>query len=272
MRCLAQRMYLVCGRTIYTMSKLGIIQSRGLGDLLIALPIANYYRKQGHEILWPVCEQFYPSVRDTVPWVKWIPIVVDGKSDFFYQEPIKRLKAFGCTEWICLYQSLNTVPELCEVPYFQIQHFDEFKYSKAGVPFLDKWTLADCITRDPVREQKLFDLLVKQEKYFVTHTEGSTFKVDPDLSGIPTDWQHISITEGITDCIFDWLKIIENAQAIICLDSVVSNMVDQLKIDVDRYWIPRSHIHQTPVLGMDWTILECPEGSLAAQQIFAPSR
>ena len=173
------------------MSKLGILQSRGLGDLVIALPIAKYYADQGHEIYWPICEPFWASVKDHAPWVKWIPIPVDAKGDFFYVEPMKRLKAFGVSETICLYQSLNVMPELAQVPYFQIQHFDEFKYSRAGVPFLDKWKLA-----------------------------------------------------------------------------VFSNIIDQLKIDVDKYWIPRSHIHQTPVLGTAWTILEAPEGSGAAQRIF----
>jgi len=253
------------------MSKLGILQSRGLGDLVIGLPIAKYYADQGNEIYWPICEPFWSSVRDVAPWVNWIPIPVDSRGDFFYSEPMKRLKALGVTETICLYQSLNAVPELAQVPYFQIQHFDEFKYTKAGVPFLNKWKLDECITRNPARETALYDRVVKNKNYIVTHTEGSSFKCEPDLSNVPADWQVINITEGITDCVFDWLKVIEGAQAVICLDSVFSNIVDQLKIDVDKYWIPRSHIHQTPVLGMDWTILDAPAGSGAAQVIFAAS-
>jgi len=250
------------------MSKLGILQSRGLGDLVIALPIAKYYADQGYEIYWPICEPFWSSVKNTAPWVKWIPIPVDAKGDFFYTEPMKRLKALGVTETLCLYQSLNVMPELAQVPYFQIQHFDEFKYSRAEVPFLHKWKLAECITRDADRESKLYDRVVKNSNYVVTHTKGSTFECSPDLSSIPEDWQIINITEGLTDCVFDWLKIIEGAQAVICLDSVFSNIIDQLQIDVDKYWIPRSHIHQTPVLGCHWEILEAPEGSGAAQKIF----
>jgi hypothetical protein len=50
----------------------------------------------------------------------------------------------------------------------------------------------------------------------------------------------------------------------------MSNMIDQLGInDVDKYWIPRSHIHLTPVLGTNWTILDPPLGSSASQKIFA---
>jgi len=253
------------------MSKIGIIQSRGLGDIIIALPIAKYWVDQGDEVYWPICEEFWPSFKDHAPWVHWVPIPTDRVGAFFYDEPMKRLKAFKCDEIVCLYQSLNVIPELSQVPYFQIQHFDEFKYTKAGVPFLEKWNLANCITRDPKREQALYDRLVKNTNYFVTHTVGSTFETKPDLSAIPEDWQHIDITEGITDSIFDWLKIIEGAQALICIDSIIANMVDQLKIDIDKYWIPRSHIHLTPVLGTEWTILEPPTDSLAAQKIFGAS-
>ena len=248
--------------------KLSIIQSRGLGDICISLPIAKHYYDQGYEIHWPICEEFWSSFKDTVNWVKWIPIPTDKRGEFFYSEPIKRLTALGCTEHICLYQSLNVVPELAQVPWFQIQKFDEFKYTKAGVPFVKKWTLKDCINRNAEREQNLYDRLVKQPLYYVTHTEGSSYSTEPDLSAIPNNWQRIEITEGETCSIFDWLKIIEGAQALIAIDSIIANMVDQLQLDVDKYWIPRSHIHLTPVLGSTWTILEPPADSIAAQKIF----
>jgi hypothetical protein len=98
--------------------------------------------------------------------------------------------------------------------------------------------------------------------------KGSNFKSNPDLSSLPADWQRIDIDAHMTDCVFDWLKIIEGAQALVALDSVVANMVDQLDIQVDKYWIPRSHIHLTPVLGSNWTILNAPPDSIAARAIF----
>lgn len=256
------------------MSKAGIIQSRGLGDILIALPIARELARDYSEVLWPICEEFWPSVKDTAAWVHWIPLPTDKAGHFFYHEPIKRLRALGVKEddILCLYQSLNVIPELSQVPWFQIQHFDEFKYSKAGVPFLRKWTLRELIERDLAREQALYDRLVKADNYYVTQFKGSNFTASPDLGHIPPDWQRIDVDEHITDSIFDWLTIIERSQALICIDSALSNMVDQMKItSTDKYWIPRSHIHLTPVLGTAWTILEPPPGSMAAQQVFRSS-
>lgn len=250
--------------------KLGIIQSRGLGDILIALPIAHYYYKQGWEIHWPICKEFYDSVKESASWVNWSSLETDKQGYFFYSSPLAYLQNRQCDEIICLYQSLNVVPELSAVPWFQIQHFDEFKYTKANVPFLEKWNLSDCITRNLDREQALFNKLVKNSNYYVTQFKGSTFVATPDLSAIPEDWQRIDVDENITDNIFDWLTIVERSTALICIDSALSNLVDMLKLEVsDKYWIPRSHIHLTPVLGTSWTILDPPVNSTAAQKIFS---
>ena len=257
-----------------TQQKLMIIQSRGLGDIIIALPIAKYYHDLEYEVHWPICSEFYGSFKDTAPYVNWHPMTTDPQGEFFYAEPIRIAQDLGCDEVICLYQSLNVVPELSKVPYFQIQHFDEFKYSKAQVPFLKKWTLRDCITRNRRREEELYNKLVTEgTPYYVTHLEGSNFTATPDLAAMPADWVRIDINSTTqTDCIFDWLKIILDSQAVICIDSCVSNMIDQLQIEGDKYWIPRSHIHLTPVLGTEWKILEAPEGSAAKQVIFAASK
>lgn len=253
------------------MKKIGFIQSRGLGDIAIALPIARHYYEQGYIIYWPICEEFIPSFQSTAPWVNWISVKTDPQGNFFYNSPLRELKNRAVKEIICLYQSLNVVPELSDVPWFQIQKFDEFKYTRAGVPFLKKWTLANCIIRNTERETSLYQKIVKQPLYYVTHTRGSSFKADPDLSSLPLEWQRIEITENITDNVFDWLGVLENAQALVLIDSVFANLCDQLDVQTDKYWIPRSHIHLSPVLGSDWTILEPVPGSLAAQKIFAAS-
>lgn len=230
--------------------KLGIIQSRGLGDIVIALPIARHYHDLGWDILWPICSEFIPNFQHTAPWVKWIPVQTDPGS-FFYDQPIAALKNFKCDEIIPLYQAL-TGHKFHEELYFQQTKFDQYKYIRAGVPFIKKWSLKDCITRDPQREQELYDKIITNEKYAVVHLEGSDHTANFDPSIIPNDWQTVYITQE-TDSIFDWLKIIEGAESLVMVDSVYSNLVDQLQITTDKYFIPRSHVGLTPVHGMDWT-------------------
>lgn len=231
--------------------RLGIIQSRGLGDLIIALPIAHYYYQEGWEIYWPICEEFMPSMKPTAPWVHWIPIPFDRPGRYFYDIPMERLRNFGCDEILPLYQALTGHPEFSNEVYFQHTKFDQYKYIRAGVPFHYKWRLNECITRNSEREQELYKRVVTNPNYALLHLQGWDHKANFDRSIIPQDWQQIEIT-ALTDNLFDWLTIIEQAQSIIMVDSSMANLVDQLGLGDDRYFIPRSHIGLTPVQGQHW--------------------
>jgi hypothetical protein len=230
--------------------RLGIIQSRGLGDIVIALPIARHYYDQGWEIYWPIAQEFIPNVESHVPWVKWIPLAVDP-GPYFYDVPMARLKNFKCDEILPLYQAL-TGHKFHEELYFQHTKFDQYKYIKAGVPFLNKWKLSECITRDHAAEEELYNRTVQNSNYAVVHLEGSDHTAQFDPAMIPEDWQTITITGGQTPSIFNWLKILEGAQSIVCVDSVFHNLVDQMGVGDDLYFIPRSHIGLTPVQGRAW--------------------
>jgi hypothetical protein len=234
--------------------KLGIIQSRGLGDFVIALPIAGHYHKEGWEIYWPILEEFVPSMTKAAPWVKWIPLPYDAPGRYFWDIPMERLKNFRVDETLCLYQHLTGHPFKDE-KYFQATKFDQYKYLKAEVPFKEKWNLAPYITRDADKEQALYDLVVQNPEYVVVHLEGSDHKASFDASIIPEGWQIIEIKPLAGYTVFDWLKVLEGAQSLVMVDSVYANLIDQLGIGDDRYFIQRSHVGLTPVQGGHWTWL-----------------
>jgi hypothetical protein len=41
--------------------KIGIVQTRGLGDVVIAVPLAMWYADRGCEVLWPIDSEFIAS-------------------------------------------------------------------------------------------------------------------------------------------------------------------------------------------------------------------
>lgn len=237
--------------------RLGIIQSRGLGDIVISLPIAHYYHKQGWEIHWPICEEFRTHFDDTVPWVNWHSVETDASS-FFLEQPRKIFKNLGITEELCLYQAL-TGQQFHDTAHFQHVSFDQHKYQTAQVPFLEKWRLADCVTRQRDREDQLLERIKKELKgrpYLLIHVSGSDHRAGFDSQILPPDMAAIEINQ-MTDSFWDWFSAIEQAELVITVDSVYSNAIDQMSLldDDSRYFIPRSHIQLTPTLGNYWTWL-----------------
>jgi hypothetical protein len=240
--------------------KRGIIQARGIGDIVIALPIAKYYQEQGDEIYWPICTEFIDTFREYAPWVNWIAVDTDPQGLFFFNTPLQRLQAAGCdmNEVLYLYQFLSSTPELTDPELYNILKFDQYKYQVAGVPFRNKWLLNGCIIRRADSEKTLADQVKPQGRYAVAHLSGSNTRVDQGLASNFLDpaVRIINIDDYKYTSIFDWIPIIEGAEAVICLDSCIANMVDQLCIDgPSLYWIRRSPWDLTPVLGSAWTIV-----------------
>lgn len=238
--------------------KRGIIQSRGLGDIIISLPIAKFYADQGDEIYWPVCENFVSHFKDAVPWVNWLSVPVDREGRFFFDTPVEMVKAAGCNYDDCLYlyHYLSNMPELTDPELFSVLKFDQYKYWATGVPFVNKWRLAECIVRNYERENNLKKKLNTEGlRYAVLHRKGSSAEVQIDTSWLGENVTVIDVDDHLTDCIFDWLGVLESAEAFIGLDSVFANLVDCLSIRTNRYWIRRSGWDLTPVLGNTWTVI-----------------
>lgn len=234
--------------------RIGIIQSRGLGDLIIALPIALHYKEQGYdEVLWPICEEFISTMTACAPWVTWIPLKTTRDGSFFYHHAEKNLKYRDCEEIVCLYQYLSNMPQLSDPDLFPILKFDQYKYAVAGVPFKNKQRLAECITRDPVAEDRVYKAVVRQDKYIVVHDQGSDVRVDLDWSEAEAaGYQVVKIREGVTDNALNWLRVLEGAESLYLIDSCYSNLVDGLDMHRDKWFIRRSKMDLTPVLLSDW--------------------
>ncbi len=77
--------------------KLGLIQTRGLGDIVIVLPVAQALMNSGHEIYWPIDKSWIPDFEEAWPAVNWLPVTSAAHSmDYFLQPPKQLLTVAGC--------------------------------------------------------------------------------------------------------------------------------------------------------------------------------
>lgn len=231
--------------------RVGIIQSAGIGDIIIALPIADYYLDRGAEVVWPIHEKLFPSFAAANPRVKWIS--VDAKPGVRYTTPRLLLEDMACDHAFSLY-SRSHVNEWIQEPLLaRSLKFDEYKYAVARVPFSEKWRLR--LVRDAAREQALFDRLNITGPYVCVHDAGSnaTANVTPGA-----DWlngQRLIHVEPLTDNPLDWLMVLERADRLIMLDSCLANAVEQLNFQQEKYLILRSNAQLTPVFKNGWRFI-----------------
>ena len=232
--------------------KIGLIQTRGIGDIVIALPIARNLVDQGHTVLWPIYAPYVGPFREAAPYVQFVPL--DGsEGDWMLPRPLAVLKENGCDRIVPLASHVRGYPQLVARPDLAaVMKFDQYKYAVTGVPFREKWNLQIVRNRD--REEALFARVVREKDFVVCHLTGSDFRAQLDVRSMAGGRQVIEIT-NLTDNFFDWIAVIERASMRIMIDSCFSNLTDQLGFPGKKIFLVRSAWEFTPVLLGDWLYL-----------------
>jgi hypothetical protein len=233
--------------------KIGIVQTQRLGDLIIVLPIAQWFVGQGHQVFWPIHAAHIAAMAAAAPAIAFLPVdPALEKADpvaFFLHKPLELLNEIGCDHIHSFYTHLEG-DGLIDGKLLGSLKFDEYKYARARVPFVEKWNLR--LVRNRERELALYQSLNITGDYVLVHRDGSILSIDVQL---PPSWAEryriIDITP-LTDNPFDWLYVIENASKLVMIDSSFANLTDQLNIAGEKYLILRSLIQQTPVYRNGW--------------------
>ena len=237
--------------------KLGISQTRGLGDIVIAIPIAMYYIERGCDVYWPIDSEFIPSFEDAFPKINFLAIdksvTGNATAEYFYHAPHDALMKKGCTSIICLYSHLTGF-DLGHQREQNSLSFDAYKYAVARVPFKEKWNFHP--RRNSIREARIFDLLNldPKEKFTILQTDGSDFCIKADHIPEENGIKRIKI-QPITDNIFDWLGVLERCSSAFLIDSVYVNLVEQLNLKINKAIYFRSNSQLTPTLVNEWEFI-----------------
>jgi len=233
---------------------IGLIQTRGLGDIVIAIPAAEFLIEQGHSVFWPIDSRFMSHFKEIFPKINFIAVdvnvVKENSSDYFLEVPKKILYDCNCEQVFVLYSYLGNI-DLENERLRNSLTFDAYKYAVTNVPFEIKWNLNPV--RNKEREFILYESmgLSKSTPYMVVHREGSNFS--PNIKPLITSLNLpvVEITSS-TDCLFDWLTVIENSSVGVFVDSVFANLVEQLNLNIPKVLYLRSETKFTPVFKNNW--------------------
>jgi hypothetical protein len=229
---------------------IGIIQPGRLGDVIICLPIAKYYADRGHEVVWPMFTSIAHMVREVVDYVTLLPVVedvyraVDQARDLLYDQNVDRVIDIAATfpgsectdEYVRCGDGLGA------------ETFDIFKYRLAEVPLEEKWKLS--LKRDLRKEEALYQAYTGIKEYVVT-----SLSCSKGIAKVVLDVGSKNIIEMNTNHnIFHWITILERAKGIVCVESAVSNLVEQLQIPCKKVLIKKPD-GRLPVLKGGWEII-----------------
>ncbi|CAN5363456.1 hypothetical protein BH20ACI2_BH20ACI2_08240 [soil metagenome] len=240
--------------------KIGIVQTRGIGDIIIALPIADFFLECGHEVVWPIDARFVAMFRRVKPGVQFVAVEKSppDSQDFFLNEPLDLIREHRCARTIILYSFLSGL-NICDPRLARSLKFDEYKYAIAGVPFDLKWKLK--IERDKEREEALFNSLGIKGDYVLVHDRGSDGEMRiPIPVEIHREFQIVYVDEN-TDSPFDWLLTIERAAKLYMIDSSLANLVEQLNLSQPKKLFLRSELGFTPVYKNGWQFSSLQQSS-----------
>lgn len=233
--------------------KIGLIQTRGIGDIVIAAPIAQYFISRGHEVHWPVDVRFQSFVQAAFPEIHFLPVdhreTGEATLAYFYSYPWQQLQQVGCSQIHCLYSYLSG-QDVVNAKLANSLKFDEYKYAVASVPFSEKWNLR--LRRSLEREQALIRKLGIERDYVVLHEDGSNFRLTIELPQDVTDRYQVVKISALSANPFDWIGVIERASMFVCVDSCFANLAEQLDLCAVKYLFLRSDIRATPVFKNKW--------------------
>ncbi len=232
--------------------RIGIIQPGGIGDIIISLPIAKFYFDRGFEVFFPIDKRYLPSFINAVSYVNFISLENTKTIDDVIAIPTKILSSLGCTIFNLL-SYISTNPELVtNSKLARYLKFDQYKYAIANVPFREKWNLV--INRDMAREKEFFNFVVGEsdQEYSLVQLNASEVGVSIDQIKTLIRTDKIIQINNVSDNIFDWLTVIENAKELILIESCFSNLVDQLNLNISKTLILKAEGLYNPVLNGEW--------------------
>lgn len=195
------------------MKSMMIYHHLGLGDHIICNGLVRFLLQKYNpsRIFLPTKIHNYNTVaRMYLDKIEIVPIVVNTDSD------------------VANLPHLSLCEKIIQVGFSNVRDdWDVSFYDTTGISFSVRWDMFSLV-RDKNREDALRKKLsIKdEEKYILIHNRGSDKEYDLSIF---TNIRKIYV-EPITNCMFDWCSLAENAEEVHCIDSSFVHLTQSLNI------------------------------------------
>lgn len=210
----------------------------GLGDMFICNGlIRKFIHESNYEKYYLVCKtKYFRTVKK-----------------MYLDEPkIMIIPIEGINEYEEVYH-LDLEGDLLRIGHEHLNHdlnFDVSFYQQLGYTIADKFKWSK-ITRNPIIEDDCYEEETPDEDYIFVHDKSSVGVVDLDIeTELPT-----VKPDNMNYDLVDYLKVIENAKEIHCLNSSFLNMIDLVFEKDNMYFHKGKNIH-VPNINSNWIIIE----------------
>ncbi len=229
-----------------------IRQPAGLGDIFFCQKIAKKLMEKGWYIIWPVIDKFY-YIKDYIKGYISFPLITDS---------FKFKKYYNCPDMLLenrfLFIPLQDADKI--YPYYGLM---ESKYKLVNLSY-DNWENYFKFDRNLEREEKLYNYLgLKQnEKYNVINCN---YGSPPDMLKIKNikctnGFKNIELNSVGFDNIFDWCKVLENAEEIHTVETAWCYIIEKLEIKNKPFMYMRGNRHNFDyikgVFKKDWNYIK----------------
>jgi hypothetical protein len=176
----------------------------GLGDILFCEPIARHFYNEGkNQIFWPIMDRFMWLT----DYIKYIDFVPSSSCPIDYES--LHLGLTNTDVYFVPLRFANPIVRKLKPHEEEPYHMMLDKYRMLGLPE-DMWKTFKW-ERNLKKENKLYNLLVKDKNYILINSKWSNGEV-PIETDSTFQIINMNILDGFT--LFDWAKIIENASEI----------------------------------------------------------
>ena len=249
------------------------IQPGKLGDLVVTTPIAKYYYDKGYEVHWPVFDNFI-NYFDAFEYVNSFTLDASMASHVYYRNQrvdsaaphvfINTGRRFfkNLNQWI-INQENKEEFEIVDFCFTFPGHTNDYnngltktfiedgknwidlKYHLAEVPLVDRWKYK--WQHNEEKENKLLEFIKNyskkkygSEEYSIVHSYRGGKPLKKINVKNPINFSYINGYE-----IYDWYKVLKNAQSIICVDSCLSHFVEVIPEfnDIEKHYLGSEEAH-----------------------------